>query len=679
MLNRKKVAIIGGAVALVLILVLSLSIHSCTSKKTSSSTENTIKLAKNYASLGEYDRALSLLDEFLLKDGDNQEIIDLLNEIVRSKKEAESKSVTPTEPSSVKVDIDTSDITSGLNSAMSSMQDALNQSKKEAEESRRTMEDFLKKQDEQKQEEAAERLAQQKAEAEQKKIAEEKRKAQEEELAKKNATLKKEIDSVNEEIRLGKTALATGNIDEAMKHFEKANSIMPSTDDNGQFSASKKSEMAEALYDAAQKANSKEDKDKLMKDAVEMAKKAIADNPNDPVSHYILAQNAMNENDLQLALSEMLKAVQNDPNNYLYYYDLGKLQYRLKKYSEAVSSFTTSCEKNSSYAPSRYNLGITQKQLKNDTAALAAFRKTIDIDPRHEKAYMELGRLLKKRNDLVGAIEAYNNVLKLNNTNTAALTELASTYYQNNNIQQAEDSYRKALALLSLGEEQILVKYNLSTVLYDEKKIDDAEKYAREAYEGIGNVKTDSSKVNIIYNYALILEKNGKTELAIPCYMEVLKINPNHNKTKINLGVMYMTLEPPSVDTALNLFLQVYNSQNDNFEANNNLGSAYLLKEDYVNSIKFFQNALKIEPKNDAVRYNLAKAYAKNEDYNNAKTIYLDLLKTDDKNWDAYIELAKVCMQLADNTNAEKYLIYVQEKNPSYKSAEVSSLLSSFN
>ncbi|NLC93610.1 MAG: tetratricopeptide repeat protein [Treponema sp.] len=678
-MNKKRaIVIICGVVVLVLAVVFTLSIRSCASNKAMSSTNNTIKLAENYASLGEYDRALGLLDELLLKDGDNQDVIGLLNRIVKQKKEAEANSG-KTEVSNVKVDINTSDITSGLNSAMSSMQDALNQSKMQAEESRKSMEDFLKKQDEKNQEEAAEKLAQEQAEQERKRLAEEKRKAQEEELAKKNAALKKEIDSVNEEIRLGKTALATGNIDEAMKHFEKANSIMPSIDDNGQFSASKKSEIAESLYDAAQKANSKEDKAKLMKDAVEMAKKAIADNPNDSVSHYILAQNAIDENNLQLALSEMLKAVQNDPNNYLYYYDLGKLQYRLKKYTEAVSSFTTSCEKNNKFAPSRYNLGITQKQLKNDTAALSAFRKTIDIDPRHEKAYMELARLLKKRNDLAGAIEAYSNVLKLNNTNTSALTELGSTYYQNGNILEAENNYRKALALLSLSEEQILVKYNLSTILFDENKFEDAEKYAKEAYDGINNVKNDASKVNIIYNYALILDKNGKSDLAIPCYMEVLKINPNHNKTKINLGVMYMTIEPPNVDTALSLFLQVYNNQNDNFEANNNLGSAYLLNEDYANSIKFFQNALKIDSKNDDVRYNLAKAYVKNGDYNNAKTIYLDLLKTDDKNWDAYIELAKVCMQLSDNTNAEKYLIYIQEKNPSYKASEVSSLLGSLN
>ena len=138
-----------------------------------------------------------------------------------------------------------------------------------------------------------------------------------------------------------------------------------------------------------------------------------------------------------------------------------------------------------------------------------------------------------------------------------------------------------------------------------------------------------------------------------------------------------MNLDPPDVDTAMNLFNQVYAKDKNNFEVNNNLGSAYLAKEDFKNAIIYFQNALKIEPSNNAVRFNLANAYAKNSDYDNAKVVYMEVVKADLNNWDAYLELAKVLLQLNDNKGAEKYLIYLQEKNPSYKSLEVENLLSS--
>ena len=140
---------------------------------------------------------------------------------------------------------------------------------------------------------------------------------------------------------------------------------------------------------------------------------------------------------------------------------------------------------------------------------------------------------------------------------------------------------------------------------------------------------------------------------------------------------MYMNLEPPAVDTALSLLKQVYSVDKNNFEANNNLGSAYLLKEDYKNAIMYYQNAIKIDSSVNDVRSNLAKAYAKDGDYDNAKTTYTELIKLDSQNWDAYIELAKVCMQLNDNNSAEKWLIYVQSKNPNYRKSEVDNLLSS--
>ena len=256
---------------------------------------------------------------------------------------------------------------------------------------------------------------------------------------------------------------------------------------------------------------------------------------------------------------------------------------------------------------------------------------------------------------------------------------LGSAYYEKKNYAEAADSYKRALTMLSPSENMTLTKYNLSTVLYDDGKIADAEKYAREAYEDKDYIKTDASKVNIIYNYALVLDKQGKIDSAIPIYMEVLKLNPDHAKTKINLGVMYLTLDPPETDTALNLFLQVYNKDKNNIEANNNLGKAYLLKEDYENAVKFYQNALRLDSKSDSIRANLAKAYAQAGQYDYAKSTYTELLKTDKENWDAYIELAKVCMQLGDNASAEKYLVYVQEKNPTYKKSEVAGLLGSLN
>jgi len=686
--KKQKIAIAAGVGIIILIIVSVVCVRSCGS---GNSNSNVINLAKTYADKGEYDRALSLLDTILLKDADNLEVLALLDEIIQLKKDAETGKETS---SNVTVDIDTDGITNAMQDSISSMKDALAESNKQAEENRLSMERLMKLQEDQKRaeekrrvqeaEEAKlkkqqdeERKAKEAKAAEEKRIAEEKRKAKEAEIAKKNAELKKKIDAVNEQLRLGKTALATGDVATAIEHFKKANSMLPIDKNDPSYDAAIRSDIAQSLYEAYEKSSSKTEKDKLFTEAVAMANKALEGNPNDANAHYILAQDALKKNDLNKALTELTKAIQSNPNSYLYYYELGKIQYRQKKYSEAVRSFTTSCDLNGSFEPSRYNLGVTQLKLGNDNAALSAFRKAIDINPRYEKAYLEEARILTKRKDYNGAINSYESVLVIDNTNVSATMELGNVYYQAGKLSKAEEKFRKAISMLEPCSDLTLTKFNLSTVLFDQNKFSEAEKFAREAYQEKDFVKNDKTKANIIYNYALILDVSKKVDEAIPFYMEVLKLNPKHTKTKINLGVMYMNLTPPDLDTALALFLQVYNDDKNNFEANNNLGNVYLLKEDYLNSILYYQNALKSDSKSLEARSNLSRAYAKNGDYEKAKESYTELLRMNQKDWDAYIELAKVCIQLNQNNLAEGYLLTVKEKNPTFKAAEIDSLLES--
>ncbi|MBP5568645.1 MAG: tetratricopeptide repeat protein [Treponema sp.] len=525
--------------------------------------------------------------------------------------------------------------------------------------------------------ETDEERAAREAEEAQKKLLEEQRRAEEEKLAKQNEAYKNQIDAVNNEIQKGKKELHDGKNNDGMKTFDKAMGMMPNIPGNTTFIPSKETEMAQAMYDAAQNTPNAADRERLYEKAVEYAKDAVSRNPNESQAHNILAQDALRNKDYNTAIKEFQAAANNkdDPNRYLYFYNLGKVQYMLKRYSDAEGSFKMSCSLKSDFAPSRFNLGLTQKQLGKNQDALASFRKTIEIDSKHEKAYLEQGRILAEREDYLGAIDAYKKVLSINNVNSSAAMELGSVYYKRNDLQNAEDSYRRAITMLPEGADKTLTKYNLSTVLYDSGKVDDAVRWAKEAYETKNNVKNNISKANVVYNYALVLEKTGKTNDAIPIYKEALTLNPDHSKSKINLGNMYMKMTPPEVDAALNLYLQVYNKESSNFEANNNLGSAYLLKDDYKNAIRFFQNALRIQPRNNEVRYNLAKTYAKNGDYENARTTYEDLVKADTKNWDAYIELAKVCMQLGDNESAKAYLKEVSLNNPTYRRADISTLM----
>ena len=675
--KKQKIAICSG-IAAVVILVIVLCAKGCGAASSNKVRNNTFSVVRMYLEKGQYDRAMDKLDELLLKNPTDEEALALMDEILAKKNgEASGASLN----SNVTVEVDTQGLTDAMQSSIESMKHELAKTNQTAVENQKAMADLLKKQQQQAAEEQQrleEQKIQQKAAEEQRKKEEAARKAAEEALAKKNAQLKKEIDAVNDEIMQGKVALNSGNINSALEHFEKAQKNLPVSEGEPAFSGSKYSEIAAALYYAAGKSTG-DDKKRLESTALIYAENAVSKNPKDASSHYIIGMNALANKDYQKAHDELTKAAMYDGKNYLYYYNLGRVQYMMKKFTAAKSSFSTSAMLNTAFAPARYNLGLTNLRLNDQKSALSEFRKAHDVDPRHEKAYLEEARLLTKLGDFNGAISAYTNVVKINNTNRAALGELGNVYTQIKKYADAETSFRKSLAMLPAGTDDPLTYYNLSTVLFEQGKSEEAIAYAKKAYETKDALRDANSKANVTYNYALLCERTSRVEEAIAKYAEVLQFNPNHLKTHINLGAMYINMTPPDADMALSLFLKAYNIDRNNFEVNNNLGSAYLEKKEYKNAILYFQNALKLDSKNNEVRSNLAQAFASDSQFDNAKTTYLEVLKQDQSDWNAYVELGKVCMALNDNAAAEKYFVYVQEKNPTFRKAEIESLLASIS
>lgn len=675
--KKQKIAICSG-IAAVVILVIVLCAKGCGAASNNKVRNNTFSVVRMYLEKGQYDRAMDKLDELLLKNPTDEEALALMDEILAKKTGTEGANVAT---SNVTVEVDTQGLTDAMQSSIESMKHELAKTNQTAVENQKAMADLLKKQQQQAAEEQQrleEQKIQQKAAEEQRKKEEAARKAAEEALAKKNAQLKKEIDAVNDEIMQGKVALNSGNINSALEHFEKAQKNLPVSEGEPAFSGSKYSEIAAALYDAAGKSTG-DDKKRLESTALIYAENAVSKNPKDASSHYIIGMNALANKDYQKAHDELTKAAMYDGKNYLYYYNLGRVQYMMKKFTAAKSSFSTSAMLNTAFAPARYNLGLTNLRLNDQKSALSEFRKAHDVDPRHEKAYLEEARLLTKLGDFNGAISAYTNVVKINNTNRAALGELGNVYTQIKKYADAETSFRKSLAMLPAGTDDPLTYYNLSTVLFEQGKSEEAIAYAKKAYETKDALRDANSKANVTYNYALLCERTSRVEEAIAKYAEVLQFNPNHLKTHINLGAMYINMTPPDADMALSLFLKAYNIDRNNFEVNNNLGSAYLEKKEYKNAILYFQNALKLDSKNNEVRSNLAQAFASDSQFDNAKTTYLEVLKQDQSDWNAYVELGKVCMALNDNAAAEKYFVYVQEKNPTFRKAEIESLLASIS
>jgi tetratricopeptide (TPR) repeat protein len=483
------------------------------------------------------------------------------------------------------------------------------------------------------------------------------------------AALQKDIDS---EIAKGKAALAAGNVEEAIAHFNKAMSMLPS--DDPAYAAKKKSEIAQALYDASESTDNPADKKKLADAAKTLANEAVAKGSDDAGSHYVLGMEALKNKNYAQAEAEFEKAIKADPKNASYYYQLGRAQAQQGKFKAAQASFKNSTELNPKFAPAFYNLGYVSERLNDNSQALVSYRKAYQIDGEYERAYIAAGRIMARQGDNQGASAAFDKAIKINPANSQTYQEYGSALAAIGNYSAAENSFKKAIAYMDKSKTDPATYYNLSTVLLAQEKNSEALSYAKQSYE-LKASANDELKNNITYNYALAQEKAGNAEFAKSLYNEVLLNDPNNVKARTNLGALYN--EDGQSDSAIAVLSKAYELDSSNFEVNNNLGNAYNKKENFTQAIKYYQNALAISPKDNTVRANLAKAYAGAKQYDSAKVAYEDVIAANPKDWESYLELSKVCIALGDMESAETYLTYLQKNNPTYKMAEVAKLLAS--
>ena len=546
---------------------------------------NTMALARKYLDKGQYGKAMDLLNGLLILNPNDADADSLLDQAIRLKSESDALAASSNPAfqqgdSSYNINIDTDELTAAL--------------REQNERSRQMINELLEQQRQSQKAMREEAAAEKKAAEELKKKEEADRKAKEEALAQKNAALKTKISSINEKVLAGKADLNTGNIDSALKNFNSAVSQLPLSEGEPAFSASKYSEVASALYDAAEAEKDPAKKERLKREAVTYVNKSLSVNPNDPVSHYIMGMNygEASPPNWEKAAKELEAAVQNDSDNYMYYYQLGRAQFRLKNYSAARSSFESAAKRNKDFDLAHYNLGMTLKRLKLNSDAMKAFRNAYAANPQNSKAYLEEARILNDvYKDSQGAVSRYKKVIELDPVNQSALNECGVVYSGMEKYADAESCHRKAVALLAPGQKDPVTYYNLALALFNQKKLSEAEKYAKLSYEQMDAIKNSKEKAVVVYNYALVEDSLGNADKAIALYKEVLLLDPDNAKTKTNLGVMFMAMNPPDADTALGFFLEAY-KVDKSFELENNLGSAYLAKKDYSNSITHFQKQL---------------------------------------------------------------------------------------
>ncbi len=340
------------------------------------------------------------------------------------------------------------------------------------------------------------------------------------------------------------------------------------------------------------------------------------------------------------------------------------------------------------------------KRLMNYQQSMKAFQRVIEISARIsvenffiENAYYSLGYIAYKAGDLKSSIIYFEKVRDVNNDNINAAYMLALLYIEEYDLDRAEKNagiflgenpsnsvmltirgralYLKgdpaSISYFSRAKKSNSIEGFLSKGLYlfmtGEKK--DSEKYLRtvvkyrpnyiSAHLALAEIedenKGDKAAFNELITAGVVAYKKKLHGTARNCFNRALKYKLQVPEVYFYLGRVYE--EMGSTSHAILNYKKVYKMKKS-LDMLLHIGYLYGLKKDTVNSLKYFDRAIDMEPENSKPYFYKGLGFLKGSEYPRAE------------------ENIRKAIDLNRDKNKEKYYFYlaiVQEKQNKFSEA----------
>lgn len=176
--------------------------------------------------------------------------------------------------------------------------------------------------------------------------------------------------------------------------------------------------------------------------------------------------------------------------------------------------------------------------------------------------------------------------------------------------------------------------------------------------------KTLTNPAFLHYQMGLAQERNGDYEGAAIEYEKALQVEPNHLASRKNLA--YALVRMGSYDSAVAVSFSYLRHRQQDAEAYNNIGLAYLGQGDTTRAEGSFRVAIKNNRKLPHPYFNLAEIASARKDYGSAIVNFREAIEADSSFAGAYNGLALVYAATNNDAEAESLLVMGLRHSPDH-------------
>ena len=320
----------------------------------------------------------------------------------------------------------------------------------------------------------------------------------------------------------------------------------------------------------------------LLDEAIQSFKKAIKVNKNYSDAKFNLANSLLEKKDIDEAIQIYKDILKTNENDHIILSLLGDC-YRIKKqFNKAYEALTNSI-KIKPLDTSYNNLGILFLENNKDTEAMNCFVEAIKLNKTNINPYNNLNELYLKYKKNKEAIVLTNEAISIfpNNHNAYFMHALALEH--NNQFDDAIVFYKKTIELNTTHQKAY---NNLAVCFTHLRKTNDA----LNIYEKV--IKSKIHNADILYNYASLLSKVGKSDVAEKIIRKTILEYPNYTKIYPLLGVVKkFTEKDKDFNSMVHLFKELDNTNPDKSEIGFTLGKITEKFELYDEAASYFKKS----------------------------------------------------------------------------------------
>lgn len=213
----------------------------------------------------------------------------------------------------------------------------------------------------------------------------------------------------------------------------------------------------------------------------------------------------------------------------------------LEKLPEAVSFLTGYLEKHSQSSSAAYGLGYAFYLQEKFEESRRALDKSLSFDRGNALALNNLAAVLVELKEYANALKRVKEAIKIAPKELMFYRNLQMIYADSGKPGKFEEEYRHLLAegfpaqAKRYGPVLAQQLRQKSFKLYADGEIDETIKTMTDMLKLYREINHESGVVAGLFSLAVLYEEQGKTELALEKYREVLKINPQHIQAREKL------------------------------------------------------------------------------------------------------------------------------------------------